>query len=163
MPQPLGVKARGQEVALITVVDFAADDKQREEQMARLTSPQFKFFGAVEWIRENLVHWLYDSRGAAVALATSFPAMAGSLARFGVISRIGRTFGTGSTRARSLTETGSCPLIRRRQKSEAEARRLRFPNPISAMNLPSGYGDINWADEKRLYAKPAGVHDPAPV
>jgi hypothetical protein len=34
----------------------------------------------------------------------------------------------------------------------------RIPSAIGRMTLPTNYRDIDWADEARLYAKPAGAH-----
>src|SRR5262249_5388699 len=38
----------------------------------------------------------------------------------------------------------------------------QVPDWIDPISIP-GFRDIDWADEARLYAKPAGLHDPPPI
>lgn len=79
----------------ITVVDFARDDRDREEKLSRLLeayravfrgigADRFHFSGAAAWIRDNLTEWLYDSRGEPIAFR----------AREKVVSRAGGFIGT---------------------------------------------------------------------
>lgn len=64
--------------AAVTVVDFARDDGERDSKLPGLlaayhkvfptiTRDQFSFAGAIEWIRTNLIEWLFDSHGNPIA------------------------------------------------------------------------------------------------
>jgi hypothetical protein len=160
----------------ITVVDYAGEEKERQEKLANLsasyrnvfpeiTKDKFVFSGAAEWLRNNLTHWLYDSRGNPVA----FNALRH------IVSREGRFIGT----IRGY-ESGRLDIWHGIYKADIiDGNRLLFAEPpptgdhggsrppplpqvpkipdvISPMKPPSGYRDIDWADKERLYAKPAG-------
>jgi hypothetical protein len=161
----------------ITVVDWARDVTEAEKQRSGLvttyrkvfpdiTPDQFDFSGGPEWIRNNLTEWLYDSKGQPVA----FNALRH------IVSRDGRFIGTirGYTPGRQdvwhgiykgeildgnrLVRIDPPPTEDRGGGHPPPLPGLpRIPDPISPMTLPSNYSDINWADEARLYAKPAGV------
>jgi len=65
-------------VGAVSIVDFAVEDQQRQEKLDQLlrsyrnispsiTEAQFEFGGAVDWIRDHLTKWLYDSKGNPIA------------------------------------------------------------------------------------------------
>ncbi len=167
----------------ITVVDFAKDEQQREEKLARLLASyrivfpdvapeQFVFSGAVQWVRDNLTEWLYDSKGKPVA----FNALGH------IVSRDGRFIGTirnyypgrqdiwhGQYKGEIVNGNRFLRVESPPTEDRGGSRPLslpqvpRIPDAIGRMDLPPGYRDIDWADEARLYAKPAGLHDPATV
>jgi hypothetical protein len=80
---------------VITVVDFALDEVERNDRLEKLggayknvfpkiTKEQFQFGGGVQWIRDNLTKWLFDSKGKPIAFK----------ANQAIISRTGRFIGT---------------------------------------------------------------------
>jgi hypothetical protein len=164
----------------VTVVDFAKGQKESEEKLTLLlssyrnvfpaiTPKQFEFSGADEWLRDNLTDWLYDSRGNAVA----FNALGH------IVSRDGRFIGTirGYYPGRQdiwhgiyKGEIVQGNRLLRADPSPTEDRGGTYPPPlpevpripdaIGAIDLPSGLLDIDWTDEARVYATPAGLHNP---
>jgi hypothetical protein len=165
----------------VEVVDFIANDGERGPKLDRLlpayrsvfpdiAPERFVFSGAIPWIRDNLTQWLYDSTGEPVAF----------IAIDHVFSRSGRFIGT----IRVYEPTHHVEIWHGPYKGEiVEGNRLlwacspptedkggsapfflaqvpRSPEAIGPIKLPVGYADLDWTDEGRLYAKPAGLHDP---
>jgi hypothetical protein len=161
----------------IIVVDYARDEPEAEKKrrllvdsyrkvFPEITPEQFDFSGGARWIGDNLTEWLYDSKGQPVA----FNALGH------IVSRADRLIGT----IRDIYP-GRQDIWHGVYKGEiVDGNRLlridppptedrggspppplpgvpRTPRAIGRINLPPGYRDIDWADEARLYAKPAGV------
>jgi hypothetical protein len=152
--------------ATITVVDFAGDEKEKEQKLARLLAAyqnvfpwikpeQFEFRGGANWIRDNLTEWLYDSQGNPIA----FNALGH------IVSRTGRFIGTARSYAPDRLEVwhGSYKgeIVEKNRFLHVDAPPTEdrgggeppplpgvppIPDAIEPRGLPSGYQDVDLAE-----------------
>jgi hypothetical protein len=143
----------------VHVVDFADNDQDRREKRERLlrsyknvsptiTEEQFEFDGAMDWIRNHLTHWLYDSNGNPIAFE--------SLGW--IVSRTGEVIGSRCRRTevwrrgyRGEIINGNRLLFRASPPTECPGgneeppplpRPERLPGSINSIILPDGYQNI---------------------
>jgi hypothetical protein len=163
--------------AALTVIDFAVSESDRKKKLETLlttyrnafpgiTPGQFELSGAAQWVRDNLTQWLYDSKGRPVAFDAAKH----------IVSRAGRFIGTirGYYRGRQdvwhgiykgeivdgnrFLRVDPAPTEDRGGSAPPPLPQVpRIPDLVGPISLPPGHLDIDWADEGRLYAKPAGA------
>jgi len=171
--------SRLQGPSAITVVDRTENEEEKKTKLRRLleayrtvfpsaTEEQFDFSGAAQWVRNNFTQWLFDSKGKPTAFN----------ARRHIVSLDGRFIGTirgfypgrqdiwyGPYKGEIFDGNRFLSLITPPTEDQGGTRPPplpqvpRIPDMISAISLPPGYRDIDWGNEKSLYARPAGQHD----
>lgn len=145
----------------VSVVDFAVGDQDRQLKLAQLwrtygnvcptiTEKQFEFCGAVDWIRDHLTNWSYDSNGNPIA----FESLGWFVSRKGEVigSRCRKTevWGRGSYRGEvfggnRLLQRVSAPT----EPPIGDVAPPPLPQPgtlplsIDPISLPNGYRDID--------------------
>jgi hypothetical protein len=167
-----------QDPTAITVVNLADNEEQQKMKLGELlpaykdvfpsiTAAQFDFSGAEKWLRNNLTQWLYDSRGNPVAFNALRHIVSRDRRFIGTIAGyLGRQDIWNETYKGEIVEGNRLLTVENPPTEKRGAIRPPplpqipcIPDPIGPMSLPAGYRDIDWAEEERLYANPAGQHN----